>query len=195
MGEATLEHTLRELAGTLVADTPFAEVIQHVADLSCEVVESAVTARLEVVDLRGRPTDEARTGVAGGEGQTGDRLSAPLLTPGGTLGSITLFASDAATFTDADADALAVFADHAAALVANAQAYWELHEVASGLQAAMQSRAVIEQAKGQIMSREGCSADEAFTLLARTSQRDNIKLRELARRIVEGEHDGQFARP
>ena len=83
----------------------------------------------------------------------------------------------------------------AAVVVANARAYWELHEVASGLQAAMQSRAVIEQAKGMLMVTEGCTADEAFTLLARTSQRDNVKLRELARRIVDGEHDGRFALP
>lgn len=80
-------------------------------------------------------------------------------------------------------------------MLANARAYWDLHEVASGLPAAMRSRAVIEQAKGKLMATEGCSADEAFTLLARTSQRDNVKLRELARRIVEGEHDGRHARP
>jgi GAF domain-containing protein len=194
MGEATLEHTLRDIAATLIADTAFADTIQHVVALSRDVVQPVVTARLELVDDRGRPTEELSTGASGGSGDAGDHLSAPLVTSGVTLGSLTLYARDSGAFTAADEAALEVFADQAAVVIANARAYWELHEVAAGLEAAMRSRAVIEQAKGQLMVREGMTADEAFALLARTSQRDNIKLRELARQVVGGEHDGQFAR-
>jgi AmiR/NasT family two-component response regulator len=49
----------------------------------------------------------------------------------------------------------------------------------------MQSRAVIEQAKGKLMAIEGFSPDEAFTRLARVSQSENVKLRELARQVVD----------
>ena len=195
MGEATLEHTLADLATTLVAETSFADAIQRIAELSCDVAAAAVAARLELIDGRGSPTHEAGAGAAGSFGDASDRVSAPLIATGVTLGSVSLYAPEAGSFRDADAAALRAFAARAAVLVANARAYWELHEVASGLQAAMQSRAVIEQAKGMVMAREGCTADEAFTLLARTSQRDNIKLRELSRQIVDGEHDGRFARP
>ena len=47
-----------------------------------------------------------------------------------------------------------------------------------------QSRAVIEQAKGKLMAAEGCTADEAFATLVRASQRENVKLRDIALRLV-----------
>jgi AmiR/NasT family two-component response regulator len=45
---------------------------------------------------------------------------------------------------------------------------------------------VIEQAKGKIMGANGCDADTAFALLVKASQRENVKLRDVARRITEG---------
>ena len=44
--------------------------------------------------------------------------------------------------------------------------------------------AVIEQAKGIIMGQQRCSAEEAFTLLAKLSQDSNRKLREVAEALV-----------
>jgi phosphoglucomutase len=49
-----------------------------------------------------------------------------------------------------------------------------------GLHTAMLTRAVIEQAKGMLMLREKCSADEAFATLRKTSQAGNMKLHEVA---------------
>lgn len=49
-----------------------------------------------------------------------------------------------------------------------------------GLRRAMRSRAVIEQAKGLLMARMACSADEAFGHLAQLSQHTNMKLAEVA---------------
>jgi AmiR/NasT family two-component response regulator len=51
---------------------------------------------------------------------------------------------------------------------------------------------VIEQAKGILMAQQGCDADEAFDLVRRASQRSNIPVRALARRIV---NDVQRQRP
>jgi AmiR/NasT family two-component response regulator len=48
----------------------------------------------------------------------------------------------------------------------------------------MRSRAVIEQAKGMLMAAQGCDEDRAFKLLVQASQRENVKLRDIARRIV-----------
>ena len=52
------------------------------------------------------------------------------------------------------------------------------------LRIAMKSRAVIEQAKGILMERYKITDDRAFTVLTRTSQESNIKLRELADQLV-----------
>lgn len=50
----------------------------------------------------------------------------------------------------------------------------------------MASRAVIEQAKGVLMAASpDLSADDAFDLLRRSSQRENAKLRDIAARVVE----------
>src|SRR5215470_19891060 len=45
---------------------------------------------------------------------------------------------------------------------------------------------VIEQAKGMLMSQQGCGPDEAFDLLRRASQRFNVPVRVLAARLVHG---------
>jgi AmiR/NasT family two-component response regulator len=43
---------------------------------------------------------------------------------------------------------------------------------------------VIEQAKGVLMAREGCSPDVAFDILRRASQRENRKVAVIAAEIV-----------
>jgi len=48
----------------------------------------------------------------------------------------------------------------------------------------MDSRAVIEQAKGIIMADRRCTADEAFAILAKVSQDSNRKLRDVAAALV-----------
>jgi hypothetical protein len=52
------------------------------------------------------------------------------------------------------------------------------------LQARLKSMPVIEQAKGIIMAQSGWGEDQAFDALRRASQRENIKLRDLAAKIV-----------
>jgi hypothetical protein len=52
------------------------------------------------------------------------------------------------------------------------------------LLARLQTMPVIEQAKGIIMAQSSYSEDQAFDLLRRTSQRQNVPVRELAAHIV-----------
>jgi hypothetical protein len=54
----------------------------------------------------------------------------------------------------------------------------------SQLKQALEGRPVIEQAKGMLMSRHGCDADEAFQLLVLASRRDQRKVREVAVDVV-----------
>jgi len=56
-----------------------------------------------------------------------------------------------------------------------------------GLHTAMESRAVIEQAKGMLMHRFDVPAQGAWDLLCRFSSTRNLKVRVLAERIVAGE--------
>ncbi|MGY1636950.1 ANTAR domain-containing response regulator [Geodermatophilus sp. SYSU D00742] len=70
--------------------------------------------------------------------------------------------------------------------VHNMHLYESTRELAENLDRAMQTRAVIEQAKGILMSQRRCTAAEAFQLLAAASQRSNRKLRDIAEAIVDG---------
>jgi len=57
--------------------------------------------------------------------------------------------------------------------------------LAARLEAQLASMPVIEQAKGVLMARQGCDADQAFDLLCRAAQRARLPVRELAAQIVE----------
>ncbi|HUF33910.1 MAG TPA: GAF and ANTAR domain-containing protein [Acidimicrobiales bacterium] len=113
-------------------------------------------------------------------------LSLPLVAAGRALGAMNLYSGRRHGFSDDD-EALGVdLAVAAAAVLANAVAYWDALELGEQLTEAMASRAVIEQAKGILMAASpGRTADDAFDLLRQASQRENIKLREVAQRIVE----------
>jgi GAF domain-containing protein len=88
-------------------------------------------------------------------------------------------------------DAVAVracerFTAGAAAAVANMRALAASRAAVEGLREATEARTVIEQAKGMVMARLGCTADEAFEVLARASQHSHRKLRDLAADVVAG---------
>ena len=62
----------------------------------------------------------------------------------------------------------------------------ESEEARSGnLREALQTREVIGQAQGILMERERITADQAFTVLRRASQALNVKLRDVAEKLVE----------
>jgi AmiR/NasT family two-component response regulator len=60
----------------------------------------------------------------------------------------------------------------------------ELEEKVAQLQAALESRIVIEQAKGVLAERYAVSPDEAFLLLRNTARFNRVKLRGLAADVV-----------
>jgi len=99
-------------------------------------------------------------------------------------GALNVYATRPASFSN-DAILLAqTFAEHAAAAMTNAHLYETQATLAQHMQAAMQSRAVIEQAKGIIMAERRCTADEAFAALSKMSQDSNRKLRDVAAMLV-----------
>lgn len=86
-----------------------------------------------------------------------------------------------------DGDAVArvgMLAHHAATVLANMQVYWETRHLADNLQQALGSRATIDHAIGILMAGGSPSPSEAFGLLARASQRENRKVRDIAADIV-----------
>jgi GAF domain-containing protein len=86
---------------------------------------------------------------------------------------------------DASAAALATrFAEYAVVPVSNMYLYASAVERADNLAAALDSRGVIDQAKGILMERFKLTADQAFHALVQVSMESNLKVREVAERFV-----------
>jgi GAF domain-containing protein len=116
-------------------------------------------------------------------------LSLPLIAGEDAAGALNLYSRTLGGFTAADEEPGTLLASAAAIVLVNASAYWQATQLSEQLTHAMQSRAVIEQAKGILMARSPhLTADEAFDLLRKASQRENIKLRDIAKRIVDRRH-------
>ena len=112
-------------------------------------------------------------------------LSLPLVAGEQGIGALNLYAGQPGSFSSEDEQIGMELASTAAVVLANASAYWTAYELSQNLSEAMKSRAVIEQAKGMLMARsETLTPDDAFDLLRKASQRENMKLREIAQRIV-----------
>jgi GAF domain-containing protein len=110
-------------------------------------------------------------------------LSTPLTVGDSTIGALNFYSRHAGSFEDEALPLL--FAAQAAVVLANSQAYWAAHHLATQLQVAMDSRAPIEQAKGVLMVRHGYDADAAFAALRQMSNDSNRKLRDVANDIVD----------
>ena len=122
--------------------------------------------------------------VAADEGVKGV-MAIPFLVDGQSRGALNVYVFEGGNIDNRARRLVELLSEQASAALANAQLYQRSAELARNLSIAMESRAVIEQAKGVIMSHRGGDPDEAFDLLRRTSQRDNIKVRELATEVVQ----------
>ena len=77
------------------------------------------------------------------------------------------------------------YPDFAAIAVANHSLHASSVILSAHLQTAMQSRAVIEQAKGVVMAELHCTAEEAFQHMALRSRHTHRKLRDIAQDVVD----------
>jgi GAF domain-containing protein len=111
-------------------------------------------------------------------------LSVPLPMSEGVAGALNVYAREVDAFDSDSRRAARRFAPYAGVAVSNMYAYQNAQDLADNLQAAIESRAVIDQAKGILMERHQLTADQAFQVLARISMQSNTKLRVVADELV-----------
>ena len=116
----------------------------------------------------------------------GSSLSIPVPLQREVAAALNIYSSTEGAFDEGGIDVAVTFAAYAGVALANMHLYRAQERVAEQLQAAMQSRAVIEQAKGILMGQRGCTAQEAFDVMVRMSQDENRKLRDVAQSLVDG---------
>ena len=120
-------------------------------------------------------------------------LSVPLPYQGTSIGALNNYSTKPAAFASPESlQAGLEVAEVVAVAVANADAHHQLGEQTRNMRVAMESRAVIEQAKGVLMAQRRVDAEQAFEILREASQRYNRKLRDIAARH-RGVHPGGSA--
>ena len=111
-------------------------------------------------------------------------LSYPLPVREQVSGALNVYARDFTTAERPTRELLARLTAYAVVPVANAYLYGAAVARAEHLQSALDSRAVIDQAKGILMERFRLTPDAAFQALTRVSMETNTKLRDVALRFV-----------
>jgi GAF domain-containing protein len=104
-------------------------------------------------------------------------------------GALNIYARQPHAFDDDSRSAATRFGPYAAVAAGNLHAYQSARNMADNLQAALETRAVIDQAKGILMERHKLTPDQAFQMLAQASMKTNTKLRDVADHLV---HTGEL---
>jgi GAF domain-containing protein len=111
----------------------------------------------------------------------------PLRLRGSVIGALNLFRTSAGAVATPDVRVAQAFADMATIGILQERGVREARELAAHLQTALNSRIVIEQAKGVIAERLNCSMDEAYQAMRWYARDRNIRLRGLAASVVAGD--------
>jgi GAF domain-containing protein len=204
----SLLQTVAELVATVLPANPEASVTLLVKDAPSTVASTAPLA-LELDETQyehdqGPCLHAARTGEATEIADTrtesrwpeyarraaerGNRssLSVPLVIDEDerVFGALNLYAQRPGAFAADSRSAAMAFGPYAAVAAGNVHAYQSARAMADNLRAALETRAVIEQAKGVLIERFKVTPDHAFRLLAVASMNSNRKLRQVADHLV-----------
>jgi GAF domain-containing protein len=96
------------------------------------------------------------------------------------IGALNLFGARALHFADDEVRVVQALADVATIAILQQRGLSRAEELTEQLQGALNSRIVIEQAKGAVAQREGITPDEAFTRMRQQSRSERRRLLEIA---------------
>ncbi|MCU1681896.1 MAG: hypothetical protein JWQ81_2635 [Amycolatopsis sp.] len=110
----------------------------------------------------------------------------PLHMHGATIGSMTLFRRRAGGLSRDDLALGEALTQVATACLLSRGAIGKAERLSGQLQTALNTRIMIEQAKGILAERRGSTTDNAFELMRSFARHDRILLDDLARAVVDG---------
>lgn len=188
--------TAAEVSVTLVRDG-VAETVATTGPLAVAMDERqyddgagpclVAAAHGELVQVRDAPGDERwpQFAAAARAHGVGSSLSVPVQLPHPVSAGLNLYSADPGGFAEHDVELVRTLAAYAAVALSNLHLYESQKRVSEHLERALDSRGVIEQAKGILMGQQRCTADQAFELLVVASQRSNRRLRDIAQELVD----------
>jgi GAF domain-containing protein len=145
--------------------------------------------RIEHENLRAGTGRWPRFSPAALEAGFGSVFALPLRLRHETIGALNLFGVEEAPMDDADVVVAQAFADLATIGIIQHRAVLETQRVNQQLTGALESRVVIEQAKGVIAERAGVDLAEAFSRLRRYARNHNLRLTDVAQASIDGTLD------
>jgi GAF domain-containing protein len=110
----------------------------------------------------------------------------PMRLRGNVIGALNLFHVHPGQMREADVVAAQAMADVATIAILQHRATFEAQAVNEQLNHALNSRIVIEQAKGMVAEREGVDMEGAFSRLRNHARNHNARLADVARSVIDG---------
>ncbi len=110
----------------------------------------------------------------------------PMRLRGTVLGALNLFHVEAGAMSGADVEAAQALADVATIALLQHRAAREAQVLNDQLNDALNSRVVIEQAKGMLAERQAIDLESAFSILRHHARNNNERLADVARSVVDG---------
>ncbi len=174
-------------AATIVASTDFVHDVDAIQYSLGEGPCITAVAELRTVTSGslGGETAFPRFGPRVGRMGVHSALSLPLIADGAALGAINVYGHRKDAFDERSVELGELFAVLAAVSVQHAKALAQARQLISELRVAITSRTVVDQALGIMMSRVGCTPEEAFERLRAASQAENRKVAIVAGHVVD----------
>ncbi len=137
-------------------------------------------------DIRTEPGWAEFTQVLLGQGICA-ALSVPVELDGGVIGTLDIYAAEPRDWGPSEVAALQAYAGLVASLLSVAVTAQVKGQLADQLQAALEHRWLIEQAKGVVMGREQVDAQTAFERLRGAARSSTRRLADVAREVTAGQ--------
>ncbi len=110
----------------------------------------------------------------------------PMRLRGTVIGALNLFHIEPGEMRHADVEAAQALADVATIAILQHRAAVHAQALNEQLTLALNSRVLIEQAKGMVAERQGLNMEQAFSVLRNHARNHNIRLVDVARDVIEG---------
>src|SRR3954469_3929194 len=164
-------------------DTHLLEVfaLQHQAGVCLDAYRTGRSEQTSTTETVDRWPNFSRLAISHGYGWV---CGIPLRHGQEIIGALNMFRETDEPLGDHDLQLGQALADVATIALLQRRETTQARRQATQLQAALDSRVLLEQAKGILAERLGVSPDEAFQTLRRQARNNNQKLRDLAGEIV-----------
>lgn len=111
----------------------------------------------------------------------------PMLAEEKAIGAINLYDSHTRNWSAEDLRVAAIFASIATGYLTHASAAQQQQRTAEQLQQALNTRLIIEQAKGVLAAKQQTTVDDAFAALRSYAREHNARIHEVSRAVVNGD--------